>query len=57
MKAQGVDLNLEAYKSGIQDALGGAKPSLSQEEIQKAVSAVQQRVSAGRQKELKAMAG
>ena len=43
MKAQGLDINLEVYKSGIQDALGGTKPPLSQEEIQKTVSEVQQK--------------
>ena len=53
LKAQGLDINLEAYKAGIQDALGGTKPVLSQEEIQKTVSEFQKRVMAARQKELK----
>ena len=56
LKAQGVDINLEVYTSGIQDALGGTKPFLSQEEILKTVSDLQQRVMAARQKELKEMA-
>ncbi len=56
LKAQGLDINLEAYASGIQDALGGKNPSLSQEEIQKTVSELQQRMVAARQKELKEMA-
>jgi FKBP-type peptidyl-prolyl cis-trans isomerase FklB len=56
IKAQGLDINMEVYTSGIRDALGGAKPSLSQEEIQKTVSELQQRVMAARQKELKEMA-
>ena len=53
MKAQGVDINLEAYNAGIQDALGGTKPSLSPEEMNKTVSELQKRVMAARQKELK----
>ena len=57
LKLQGLDINLEAYTSGIRDALGGTKPPLSQEEMQKAVSEIQQRVMAARQKELKEVAG
>lgn len=53
MKSQGVELNLEAYTSGIQDALGGAKPKLSQEEINKTVSDLQKRIMTARQKESK----
>jgi FKBP-type peptidyl-prolyl cis-trans isomerase FklB len=53
MKAQGVELNLEVYTSGIQDGLRGAGPLLSQEEIQKTVSEVQKRVITAHQKELK----
>jgi FKBP-type peptidyl-prolyl cis-trans isomerase FklB len=56
IKAQGLDINLEVYGSGLRDALGGANPPLSQEEIQKTVSEVQKRVMATRQKELKDMA-
>lgn len=56
MKAQGVELNLEVYTSGIQDALRGAKPTLSQEEIQKTLSDLQRRISAAHQKELKGKA-
>jgi FKBP-type peptidyl-prolyl cis-trans isomerase FklB len=53
LKAQGLDINLEVYTSGLRDALGGAKPPLSQEEMQKTVSELQQRVMAARQKESK----
>jgi len=53
LKAQGLDINLEVYASGIQDALGGKNPSLSQEEMQKTVSELQQRMVAARQKEVK----
>ena len=53
MKAQGVEINLETYNAGIRDALGGTTPVLSQEEIQKTVSAIQQRITAAYQKEMK----
>lgn len=56
LKAQGVEINLEVYTSGIQDALSGAQPSLNREEIHKTVAEFQKRVAAARQKELKAMA-
>ena len=56
MKAQGVELNLEVYTSGIRDALRGTNPALSQEEIQKTVSDLQKRIMAAQQKELKEMA-
>jgi FKBP-type peptidyl-prolyl cis-trans isomerase FklB len=56
MKAQGVELNLEVYSSGIQDALRGANPTLSQEEIQKTISDLQKRLSIAHQKELKGKA-
>jgi FKBP-type peptidyl-prolyl cis-trans isomerase len=56
LKYQGLDINMEVYESGIKDALGGTKPRLTQEEIQKTVSELQQRVMAARQKELKEMA-
>jgi FKBP-type peptidyl-prolyl cis-trans isomerase len=53
LKTQGLTINLEVYTSGIQDALGGTKPLLSQEEIRKTVSELQERVMAARQKELR----
>jgi FKBP-type peptidyl-prolyl cis-trans isomerase len=53
LKAQGLDINMDVYTSGIKDALAGVKPLLSQEEINKTVSELQQRVAAARQKELK----
>jgi len=56
LKYQGLEINMEVYESGIKDALGGTKPRLSQEEIQKTVSELQQRVMVARQKELKEMA-
>lgn len=55
LKAQGLDLNLEVYTSGIRDALGGKNPSLSREEMQKTLADFQQRIMAARQKELKGM--
>jgi FKBP-type peptidyl-prolyl cis-trans isomerase FklB len=56
MKAQGAELNLKVYTSGIEDALRGANPALSQEEIHKTISDLQKRIAAAQQKELKAMA-
>ncbi len=53
LKAQGLDLDLQAYKSGITDALSGNKPALEPKEMQKTVSEVQQRVKSDRQKNLK----
>jgi FKBP-type peptidyl-prolyl cis-trans isomerase len=57
LKLQGLDINLEVYTSGMRDALGGTKAPLSQEEMQKTVAELQQRLMAARQKEIKAMAG
>jgi FKBP-type peptidyl-prolyl cis-trans isomerase FklB len=53
MKAQKVDINLDVYASGIRDGLGGAKPVLSQEEIQKTTVELQKRIMVARQKDLK----
>ena len=56
LKAQGLDINLDLYASGIKDALGGKDPSLSQEEMQKIVLELQKRLTAARQKESKGIA-
>jgi len=56
LKAQGVDINLEVYKSGIQDALGGKDPTLSKEEMQKTVLELQKRLMSARQMESKGIA-
>jgi FKBP-type peptidyl-prolyl cis-trans isomerase FklB len=56
LKAQGLDIDLEVYTSGIKDALGGKNPSLSQEEMRKAISDLQNRIMAARQKEIKEIA-
>ena len=56
LKAQGLDINLEAYVSGIQDVLGGKNPLLSQEEMQKTVLELQKRLMAARQMESKGTA-
>ena len=53
MKAQGVHISLEAYTSGVRDALGGTTPSLSPEEMNKTITEIQKRVMAARQKEMK----
>ena len=56
MKAQGLDLDMEVYMSGIQDALTGADPRLSQDEMRATVVDLQKRLAAVRQKELKEVA-
>jgi FKBP-type peptidyl-prolyl cis-trans isomerase FklB len=56
LKHQGLAINLEVYTAGIRDALGGAKPQLSQEEVNKTVSEIQSRVMAARQKEMQELA-
>jgi FKBP-type peptidyl-prolyl cis-trans isomerase FklB len=56
LKAQGVDINLDVYTSGIKDALGGKESQMSQEEIRAAITSLQQRLQAARQKEMKEMA-
>ena len=56
LKAQGVDLELEVYNSGIRDALGGKEPQMSQEDIRATIMGLQQRLQAARQKELKEQA-
>jgi len=56
LKTQGVDINLDVYSSGIKDALGGKEPQMSQEDIRAAITGLQQRLQAARQKELKEMA-
>jgi FKBP-type peptidyl-prolyl cis-trans isomerase len=53
LKKQGVEINLQIYSSGIKDALGGANPVLSQEEIHKTILEIQKRVVAAHQQELK----
>ena len=55
IKAQRLDINLEVYSSGIRDAVGGTKPILSLEEMQKTTLELQKRIAAARQKELKEM--
>ena len=56
LKAQGMEINLDVYTSGIKDALSGTEGPLSQAEMQKIVLELQKRVAAARQKELKEMA-
>lgn len=53
MKAQGVDIDLEVYVSGIRDAVTGAKPQLSQDEIRATVVELQKKLAAARQKQIK----
>jgi len=53
---QGLNINLDAYVSGIKDFLDGKPPAMSQEEIRATVLEVQKRLIATREKELKEMA-
>lgn len=56
LKSQGLDIKLEVYASGIQDALGGKEPLMSQEEIRATIMELQKRIMAAREKELKGKA-
>ncbi len=56
LRSQALGLNLEVYASAIKDALEGKEPPLSTDEIRATVMAVQQRVEAAREKQLKEMA-
>jgi len=53
LKQQGVSIDLDVYKSGIQDALGGTSPLLPEAEINKTVSELQTKLMAARQKAMK----
>jgi FKBP-type peptidyl-prolyl cis-trans isomerase FklB len=50
LKVQGVDINLQVYKSGIQDGLGGKEPQMTPEEIRATMTNLQQRLVAAQQK-------
>jgi len=56
LKAQGVDVNLQVYNSGIQDGLGGKEPQMTSEEIRATMTSLQQRLMAAQQKVLKEQA-
>ncbi len=56
LKKQGVDINLQIYISGIQDALGGKEPQMKPEEIQATVMGLHQRVMSAREKAVKEQA-
>ena len=56
MKAQGIDLDLEIYASGIRDAVNGATPQFTPEEMRNTVTELQKRLAAARQRERKEMA-
>lgn len=53
VKSQGFTLNRDVYDAGLRDALDGAKPLLSQEEMNRTVMEIQKRLTAERQKEFK----
>jgi len=56
MKAQGMDLDLEIYASGVRDAVSGNAPQLSPEEIRTTVMDLQRKLAAARQKQFKELA-
>jgi FKBP-type peptidyl-prolyl cis-trans isomerase FklB len=56
LKAQGVDVNLEVYNSGIQDGLAGKDPQMTKEEIRVTITNLQQRLMAAQQKVMKEQA-
>jgi len=56
VKSQGLEVNVEAVVAALRDSLGNVKPALSQEEMERALSDAQKRVTASRQKESAAKA-
>jgi FKBP-type peptidyl-prolyl cis-trans isomerase FklB len=56
IKAQGIDLDLDIYASGIRDGLSGFTPQLSPDEMRTTVLELQKRLAAARQKETKGIA-
>jgi len=53
LKIQGLDINLEIYTAGIQDALGGKEPQMGSEEIRSTIMGLRQKVMAAQQKAFK----
>ncbi len=53
IKKQGFELNLDIYAAGIRDALAGKEGLMNQEEIKAAISDLQMRMTAARQKDLR----
>jgi FKBP-type peptidyl-prolyl cis-trans isomerase FklB len=53
MKQEGVDLNLQVYTSGIQDALGEKEPQMKPEEISSTIVSFRQRLMAAHEKVVK----
>ncbi len=56
LKAQGLNINLDVYISGIKDFFEGKQPAITPEEIQETISEVRARVRAAWEKGLKEMA-
>jgi len=46
LKAQRFDINVDAYASGIRDALGGKEPLMKPEEIRSTITELQKRITA-----------
>lgn len=56
MKQRGIELDANAFASGIKDGQSGAKPKISIEELQQIMMAKQQQMMAAREKETSATA-
>jgi FKBP-type peptidyl-prolyl cis-trans isomerase FklB len=52
-KKQGVDIDLDVFAGAMRDALGGREPAMSPEEIRKNLTALQQRLFAAQQQQLR----
>lgn len=52
-KRQGIEVKPETFATGIQDALSGKNPAMTKEEMEKSLSALQQRVGAAQQQQHK----
>ena len=55
-KKQGMEIDLEIFTAGIRDALEGAKPGMSPEEIRETIKSLQQRVFIAQQQQLREQA-
>lgn len=56
LKGQGVAVNVDQLAKGVQDALGGAKPALTQVEMEKTMTDLRTRIMAEQQEKTKSLA-
>ena len=52
-KKQGMEIDMDVFAAGIRDALGGTEPRMSPEEIRETISALQKRMFAAQQLQLR----